>query len=70
MVHIYNGILLCYKKKLNWVICSEVDGPRDDDTKWSKSDTERQISWYCLYVESKKRGTNELIYKTEIESQM
>ena len=34
-----------------------------------KSDTERQIS-YHLYVESKKKGTNELIYKTEIESQL
>ena len=26
--------------------------------------------WYCLYMASKKNGTNELIYKTEIESQM
>ena len=25
---------------------------------------------YCLYVESKKKGTIELIYKTEIELQM
>ena len=28
------------------------------------------IMGYCSYVESKKKGTNELIYKTEIESQM
>ena len=27
----------------NWVICSEMDGPRDYHTKWSKSDRERQI---------------------------
>ena len=26
--------------------------------------------WYCLYLESKKNGTNEPIYKTEIESQI
>ena len=26
--------------------------------------------WYRLYVESKKKGTNELIYKTEVESWM
>ena len=25
--HIYNGILLSHKKKRNWVICSEADGP-------------------------------------------
>ena len=25
---------------------------------------------YCLYVESKKKTTNELIYKTEIQLQM
>ena len=25
---------------------------------------------YHLYVESKKKGTNELIYKTEVESRM
>ena len=28
VVHIYNGILLSHKKEQNWVICSEVDGPR------------------------------------------
>ena len=28
------------------------------------------IIQYCLYVETKKNGTNELIYKIEIESQM
>ena len=44
-------------------------GPRNCCTESSKSDKKRQIPWYCLYVES-KHGTNELIYKTEIESQM
>ena len=35
-----------------------------------KSDTEKQMSYdNCLYVESKK-STNELSYKTEVESQM
>ena len=27
------------------------------------------IIWYCLYIESKKYYTNELIYKTETDSQ-
>ena len=35
----------------------------------TKSDGERQIPWYCLYTESKKSDTNELIYKTETDSQ-
>ena len=28
VAHIYNGILHSHKKTRNWVICSEVDGPR------------------------------------------
>ena len=45
--------------------------PRDNHTKWSKSNRERQISyditypmWNCL-----KNDTNELIYKTETDWQ-
>ena len=34
----------------------------------TKSDRERQ-TWYHLYAESKKKNTNELIYKTETDSQ-
>ena len=37
VVHVHNGILLSHKKKQNWVICSEVDGPRVCHTEWSKS---------------------------------
>ena len=49
---------------------SNMDGPRDYHTKWSKPDREQQIRCYCLYVESKKKkDTNELIYKTEIDPQ-
>ena len=37
----------------------------------SKSDTERQISYDITYMWNlKKKGTNELIYKTEVESRM
>ena len=31
-----------------------MDGPRDYHTKWSKSNREKQIPWYHLYVEAKK----------------
>ena len=44
-----------------------MDGPRDCHTKWSKSDRVRQIL-YHLFVET-KNSTNELIYKTETDSQ-
>ena len=37
-----------------------MDGPGDYPTKLSKSDRERQISWYHLYAESKKNDANEL----------
>ena len=50
MAHTYNGISLSHIKKRNWVICSEVDGPRDYRTKWSKSDKERQISYDMAYM--------------------
>ena len=69
VVHICNGILLSHKKEQNNAICSNMDGPRDCHTEWSKSDRERQISYNSAYRWNlKKKGTNELIYKTEIES--
>ena len=52
VVHIYNGILLSHKKEWNNAICSYMDGPGDDHTKWSKSDRERQILYDITYVES------------------
>ena len=45
---IYNGILLSHKKEWNDAICSNIDGSRDYQTKWSQ----RQTSHH-LYVESK-----------------
>ena len=44
MAYVCNGILLHHKKKLNSTICSGMVRPRDDNTKWSKPDRERQIS--------------------------
>ena len=69
VVHIYNGILLGHKKEQNNAICSNMDGPRDYYTKWSKSDRERQISYDIAYMWNLKKDTNELIYETEIDSQ-
>ena len=49
---------------------ADTDGPRDCHTEWSKSDRERQILHDITYMWNLKNGTNELIYKTERESQM
>ena len=42
MVHIYNGILLSYRKEWNNAICNNMGGPRDYHIKLSKWDRERQ----------------------------
>ena len=48
-------------------ICSNMDGPRDDHTKWSKSEKDKyqMISLICGIC---KNVTNEPIYKAEIDS--
>ena len=68
-IHIYTRILLSHKKELNNAICSNMDGPRDCYTKWSKSDSERQIPYDITYMWNLKKW-HELIYKTETDSQM
>ena len=47
-----------------------MDEPRDDHTKWSKSDRERQISYAVTYMWNLKCGTNEPVYETEIDLQI
>ena len=56
-------------KKGNNAICSNIDWPRDDHTKWSKSERERQIPYDISYMWNLKNGTNEHIYETETDSQ-
>ena len=67
VVHMYNGILLSHKKEWNNVICSNMDGPTDDHTKWSKSERERQISYDITCMWNLKYDTIELIYETETD---
>ena len=53
MVHTHNGILLSHKKEWNNTISSNMDGPGN----YTKRNVrERQISWYCLYVEYFLKG--------------
>ena len=62
MAHIYNGILLSHKKEWNWVICRDVDGPRDCHTEWSKSEREKQMLYANTYIwnlkKKRKRNNN------------
>ena len=52
-------------KEWNIAICSNIDGPRDNHTKWSKSEREIQILLWNL-----ASNTNESIYETETDSHM
>ena len=70
VIHIYNGILLSHKKEQNWVISRDVDGSRDCHTEWSKSEGEKQISYISTYMWKLENGTDELVCKAEIETQM
>ena len=70
VVYIQNGILFSHKKEWNNAICSNMGGPRGYHTKWSKSGRERQMSYDITYMWNlKKKYWNELIYKTETDSQ-
>ena len=45
-----------------------MDGPRDCHTEWNK--LEKEISYDITYMQNLKRNdTNELVYKTETDSQ-
>ena len=52
-IYIYNGILLSHKKEQNNAIFSDMDGPRDCHTEWSKSD--REISYDIAYMWNLKK---------------
>ena len=70
VVCIYDGILFSHKKEWNNAICSNMDATTDNDTnKWSKSERERQIPYDTTFMWSLKYSRNELVYKTESDSQ-
>ena len=56
----YNGILLSYKKEQNWVICKDVDGPRDCRTEGSKSEREKQISYINAHTWNLEKHVDDL----------
>ena len=51
MLYIYTmGYYSAIKRKKNKTICSNMAGPRDYHTKWSRSNRERQISYDITYM--------------------
>ena len=50
MVHIQYGVLFSHKMEQNWVICSDVDGPRVCHTEWRKSMRKTNIILYMVYT--------------------
>ena len=56
VVYIHNGILFSHIKEWNNAICSNMYGPTDCHTKWSKSDREREISYDITYMWNLKNG--------------
>ena len=63
VLSLYKGILLNYEKEYNNATCSNMDGPRDDHTRWSTSDIERQISYDITYTWNLKYDTTDLFTK-------
>ena len=43
VAYLYNGILLSHKKEQNNAICSNIGGPGDYQTKWSKPEKDKYI---------------------------
>ena len=64
----YNEILLGHKKEWNNAVCSNMDEPRDYHTMWSKPDKDKHHVILLIFGIWKK-DTNELIDKTETDSQ-
>ena len=50
VVHIYNGILLSYKKECIWVSSNEMDETGTYYTEWSRSERETPIQYINAYM--------------------
>ena len=52
VAHIYNGILLSHEQEQHWVICRDVNGPRDYHTKSVRG--KKNTVCQSIYMESRK----------------
>ena len=69
VAYIDNGILFSHKMEWNCAICSNIDGPKDYHTKWSKSERDIQISYDIPYMWNLKYDTNEPETETDSQTQ-
>ena len=65
MVHIYNGILISYKKERNCPIGRDIGGPGDCHIEWSQKEKNKYIFTHICGIQ--KNGIDGLICKAEIE---
>ena len=70
VVHIHSEVLLSHKKGWYCAICRDTAGPRDCHTEWSKPGGENTNHILTHICGNLKNGTDELICKAEIETQM
>ena len=73
VVHIYNGILFSHKKEQNWVICRDMDGPRDCQTDWTKSEREKQyhiLTHVCVLMAICVKGNGTPLQHSCLENPM
>ena len=68
MQYIYNGKLLSHRKEKNNAIANNMDGPRDDQTKQSKSEGEKQMPYDITYTWNLKCDVNPHNYETKADS--
>ena len=54
-------ILVSHKKQQNWVICRDVDGPRECHTEWNESEREKQILYINAYLWNLEKHIDDLI---------
>ena len=69
VVYLCNGVLLSHTKEWNKANFSNMDGSGDDHTLWNKQTEKDNYHMISLVYGVWKNGTNELIYRTEIDTQ-
>ena len=62
VAHVYNGILLNHKERINNAIYSNMDGSRDCHIEWSQSEKDKYDITY-MWILSKKRVEMNLFTK-------
>ena len=69
VMHIYNGVLHSHNKKWNWVICKDMDGPRQCHTEWSQKEKSKYhiLMHICVIY---KNGIDDPVCKAELETQI